>query len=301
MAVISLYRFGLFSLDVRKRRLYKNGEPIQLAPKTYEILLILVEQAGNLVEKDHIIETIWPDQFIEESNLAQHIYKLRKLLDDKQGDQEFIITVPGKGYIFCIDVQTFSDPGDGLLAGAQSGTGLVSGGEDVLDKTEPKPQGLRQFAGLFFGSKSKWNVRHRLLLVSLAIAPLLCLVIVLGINQSRTAPSASTVLPVVTRLVTLPGEESDLSFSPDGRYLAFSSEGETKDNQDIYVKMIDQDVLWRVTSNPEQDKQAVWSPDGTRLAFLRSSGQFAKPYKLIIVPVRGGVEQEIGEVWGGVG
>lgn len=294
-----IYQFGPFSLDARRYRLYKDGELVQLTPKTCEILLLLVERAGALVNKDQIRETIWPDQIIDESNLTHHIYKLRKILGDNQKSQDYILTIPGKGYIFSYNVHQL--PSESEVSIGQSSSGappqqpvplLPNGGEGAERQRIPNAPGHDRWSGT---RRSRWST-----LLVLGATLLITLVVALVFFRNRTSPSLASVTQQVIPLVTLPGEETDVSFSPDGRYLAFTSEGETQDNQDVYIRMIDEEVLWQVTSHPDNDRQATWSPDGTRLAFLRSTNQYAKAFKLIIVPVRGGVEEEIGEVSGGL-
>ena len=94
------YTFGQFRLEVERNRLLHDGEPVQLRRKSYEILLLLVEHPGEIITKEQIISTVWPDQMVEENNLTQQIYKLRRLLGDTPKDQNYILTVPGKGYLF---------------------------------------------------------------------------------------------------------------------------------------------------------------------------------------------------------
>lgn len=106
-----IFHFGQFRLDARRNRLYLNNVPVPLRRKTFEILLILVESAGQLVEKDQILSQVWPDQIIEESNLSQHVYKLRKSLGDTPKNQDYILTVPGKGYVFIQNVRVTIDQG----------------------------------------------------------------------------------------------------------------------------------------------------------------------------------------------
>lgn len=288
------YQFGPFLLDVRLRRLYRGDEQISMRPKTYEILQLLVERAGVLVEKEQMMEVIWPNQLIEEGNLTQHIYRLRKVLGDSQKSPVYILTIPGKGYLFNHKVQVRGAESAGEVEEAAVTAGaLAEGGE-------PAPQD-RSFSFAFarWRQARGWGTSR---LVSLVVLlPLVLVGAILLISWSRIVASHDPDMPSVATLVTLPGEESDLAFSPDGRYIAFTSEGETQDNQDIYVKAVDQGELWRVTTHPERDTQAVWSPDGTRLAFLRSSGQFGRPYKLMVASMRGGgEEQEIGAVSGGL-
>jgi len=94
------YAFGPFRLDSEKRVLVREGTPIPLAPKATEILLVLVEQAGHLVDKDSLINRVWPDAFVEEGNLNKNIFFLRKALGEWEPGREYIETVPKRGYRF---------------------------------------------------------------------------------------------------------------------------------------------------------------------------------------------------------
>ena len=98
-----LYRFDDFELQPTRRALLRAGERIQLAPKTFEVLLCLVQGHGRVVLKEELFKSVWPESFVEESNLTQHIFSLRKALADKSG---YIVTIPGRGYEFVGSVQT---------------------------------------------------------------------------------------------------------------------------------------------------------------------------------------------------
>ena len=95
-----LYEFGPFRLDPAERILARGDERIFLAPKAFETLLVLVRQRGHVLSKDELIQTIWPDSFVEENNLTQNISALRKALGEASGEQEYIETVPRLGYRF---------------------------------------------------------------------------------------------------------------------------------------------------------------------------------------------------------
>jgi len=94
------YAFGPFRLDSENRVLVRDGTPVPLAPKASEILLVLVEHAGHLVDKDALINRVWPDAFVEEGNLNKNIFFLRKVLGVWDGEREYIETVPKRGYRF---------------------------------------------------------------------------------------------------------------------------------------------------------------------------------------------------------
>lgn len=94
--------FGPFFMDLRKRLLLRDGKAVPLSPKAFELLLVLVQRSGQVVLKDDLMSLLWPDTFVEESNLGQHVFQLRKAL----GDPSYIVTIPGRGYQFAADVRT---------------------------------------------------------------------------------------------------------------------------------------------------------------------------------------------------
>jgi eukaryotic-like serine/threonine-protein kinase len=95
-----LYEFGPFQLDPEKRVLLRDHEPVPLQLKAFETLLVLVRNSEQVVLKDDLMKTVWPDTFVEESNLAQNIFVLRKTLGETAGDPHYIVTIPGRGYRF---------------------------------------------------------------------------------------------------------------------------------------------------------------------------------------------------------
>ncbi len=95
-----LYEFGPFRLDPDKLLLLRDDQPVPLPPKAFETLLVLVQHSETLVLKDDLMKSVWPDTFVEESNLAQNIFVLRKTLAEAAGDHRYIVTVPGRGYRF---------------------------------------------------------------------------------------------------------------------------------------------------------------------------------------------------------
>ena len=93
---MAVFEFGPFLLDPSTRSLLRDAVPQTLAPKTFDLLLLLVEQRARVVSKDELLQTLWPGTFVEEGNLSQQIFLLRKILgaDDQP---EYISTVPRRG------------------------------------------------------------------------------------------------------------------------------------------------------------------------------------------------------------
>jgi DNA-binding winged helix-turn-helix (wHTH) protein/tetratricopeptide (TPR) repeat protein/TolB-like protein len=108
------YEFGPYRIDPAKRMLLKNNQPLALTPKAFETLLILVRSSGRVLEKEELMKTLWPDTFVEDGNLAQNIFTLRKALGETPTDR-YIITVPGRGYRFAVDVKELSDQTSDLV------------------------------------------------------------------------------------------------------------------------------------------------------------------------------------------
>ena len=95
-----IYEFEGFRFDVRRRLLTRAGRGVPLTPKAFETLLVLLRSGGRLLTKDEIISEVWPDTFVEEGNLAQNIFLLRRALGEARSEHRFIVTVPGAGYLF---------------------------------------------------------------------------------------------------------------------------------------------------------------------------------------------------------
>ena len=99
------YEFGPFRLDVAERLLLRDGESVTLTPKSFDLLLALVERQGHLLEKDELLKLVWPDTFVEETNLSYNISLIRKALGDGENGQRYIETVPKRGYRFVAEVR----------------------------------------------------------------------------------------------------------------------------------------------------------------------------------------------------
>jgi len=100
MAVETQFLFDEFEIDAARRVLLKNGQTIPLKPKTFALLVALVERRGTIVSKNELLDAVWEDSFVEEKNLTVHVAALRKALGERKDENRFIVTVPGTGYKF---------------------------------------------------------------------------------------------------------------------------------------------------------------------------------------------------------
>ena len=102
-ATSNLYRFGELVLDVQNRVLKRAGEPVPLTRKAFDVLLLLVQNSGSIVTKEELMNEVWPDSFVEDSNLTQTIFMIRKALNET-ADRRYILTLQGQGYRFLAPV-----------------------------------------------------------------------------------------------------------------------------------------------------------------------------------------------------
>lgn len=181
-----IYAFGPFRLDVAERRLLRDGEPVMLTPRLFDLLALLVENHGHLMEKEKLLKALWPDSFVEEANLNVNISALRRALGESPTEWQFIETVPRRGYRFVAPVSelvpdTFTAPESSVIA-------------DLEESSLPvvPPLGIKQS-----------EKRHgRWVLWSIALFVLL--IAVLLVSWRFTHRSNSTTAAPVKTLAVLP-------------------------------------------------------------------------------------------------
>ena len=251
--------FGKFSLNPAEHQLFRDGQPVPLTPRMFDLLRVLVENAGHLVEKDRLLKEVWADTFVEESNLNRGISVLRKALGETR-DERYIETVPKRGYRFVAAVRAgSSEPGVPV--------------RDPDDRPDAPP--------------SIPNVR-RIPLAVLAVAAVVAIAaayVVLGKSARSDGPSGAG--SPVHRQLTFTGREGTPALSPDGTRIAYVSKELPR------RKVMVQDVAGgppvEVFTAPEAGALR-WSPDGSELMFWArgdgSSGQY-------IAPISGGGARRI--------
>lgn len=102
---MEVYRFGSFVLNPSRHALYLGDGEVPLTPRSFEVLVYLARNPGRLITKEEVLKAIWPDSFVEEANLAQHVFRLRKSLETEPGAGNLIRTLPGRGYQFTAEVR----------------------------------------------------------------------------------------------------------------------------------------------------------------------------------------------------
>lgn len=239
--------------------LSRDGEPLHLARKAVETLLVLVESSGQVLTKDEIIAAVWQDRVVDEANLTQNVAVVRKAMGVERGEPGYIETFAGRGYRV---------------------VGPVISGEDapapppfevVSEKPKPKP---RYWIG-----------------AAATLAVMALLGAVLWFARSSGAQQEHFQISPVTRLA---GKEFQPALSPDGTQVAFVWEQEGAKPAQIWVQSSGASSPKLVTTAPGEYSSPAWSPDGKSLACLRFQNDSGE---IVILPVSGGVERVIGRVF----
>lgn len=115
-----VYEFGPFKVDPEKRTLARGEHSVPVSPKAVETLVVLLRNSREVVSKDDLMKSVWPDAFVEEGNLSQNIFTLRKALGDTGESRRYIVTVPGRGYRFAEQVRTVLQDGEDLVLQSHS-------------------------------------------------------------------------------------------------------------------------------------------------------------------------------------
>ena len=125
-------------MDPDRQVLLRENEPVPVTPKAFETLLALVRRSRDVVSKEELLKEVWPDSFVEESNLSQSIFLLRKALGDTPENRQYIVTLPGRGYRFAAPVRTVTEQSEALVAQARTRTQIV------IEENEAAPGEVRK-------------------------------------------------------------------------------------------------------------------------------------------------------------
>jgi DNA-binding winged helix-turn-helix (wHTH) protein/tetratricopeptide (TPR) repeat protein len=128
------YEFGPFRIDPAQRLLLREGRVVALTPKLFDTLLVLIENCGQVLEKDELMEKLWPDSFVEEGSLTQNVSLLRKLLGERHGEESYIETLPRRGYRFVADVRQVANERFDLILRRRTRARIITREEEETDE-----------------------------------------------------------------------------------------------------------------------------------------------------------------------
>ena len=296
-----LYEFSPFTLDVKKRRLTCGDEIIPLTPKEFEVLFLLIDNAGQVVEKDELLETVWKDTFVEEGTLTRNISWLRKKLAAHTADNSQIIeTLPKRGYRFLPEIIKLPEPAlvvtEQIIQQIQIEESieiLPSSSENEISFVDGKFLETPKIKALPAASKKRqisilWIIPIVLIFSALAVSAYY-----VYFSQNR---SGVILASKITPFSGLPGRETSPSFSPDGKQIVYSWDGGIEGgNLDIYVKLVGAGEPVRLTNTETDEINPTFSPDGKSIAFVRN---FPTHNEIVLISALGGAERKLDEYAG---
>ena len=272
--------------DMSRGLLWRDGLHVPMTPKTADVLRVLIERRGEVVDKSDLLHFVWPNTVVEENNLARHISTLRKILQERRGQHDIISTIPGHGYMFVAPVTELHDevesersPREDELEIGSPGLLGLPGINAAFDAAAPEAAPLTVASSR--GSGRWW----------LAAAAVGC-VAAAGIAMLVSTRSSSFThhVDVNVRQLTFEGQlQRDPAWSPDGSALVFATD--RAGNLDLYRRSMSEPVPVRLTDDPADESQADWSPDGRWLAF-RSEKDKGGVY---VMPAHGGPARRISD------
>jgi DNA-binding winged helix-turn-helix (wHTH) protein/Tol biopolymer transport system component len=270
-----VYEFGPFRLDPDKQILLRDGQPIPVPPKSFETLLVLVRRGREVVTKEELLNTVWPDSFVEEANLSQHIFKLRKALGDTQEGDRYIVTLPGRGYRFAVPVRTITEGraegGEVLIAQIRSRTQIM------VEEHAPEPVDVQPVLQMPGRARQKW-------LLPSGIIAAIAIVIVAGLFLYRLTSAPPAVGTQWEQLTFFTDSAVYPALSSDGRMLAFirGSDSFLGPGQ-IYVELLPGGEPVQLTHDSRTKLAPSFSPDNSFIVY-----SVVEPWDTWRVPVLGG-------------
>ena len=269
------YAFGPFVLDPVKRLLWRDREPIAVTAKTLDVLLVLIENRGRNVTKDELMDEVWANTAVNENNLVRQISFLRRALDQRPDQHDYIVTIPGHGYRFVADVREWPNapvPKTPRTDLPESETRPTTAQPDVASR-ETSSGRPRAFAS-----------RPLVLAAGLAAVAAVSSALVLGLRHSTPDAPRRALQRITYDDVGAPRE---VSWAPDGAWIVYTSD--RGGNPDLWKQRTADPNPERLTDFDGSDSQPAWSPDGKQIVF-RSEREGGG---LFVIPSDGGTTRRI--------
>lgn len=290
------YQFGPFRIDAEKRLLMREGEAVPLKPKTFDMLLALVQHHGQVLEKDVLMGMLWPDSDVEESNLPLHISALRKALGESPNERGYIVTVPGRGYRFVADVEELDNEGQDLIVERYTQSTIliqeqIASPDDEI-RALPAPRvfsgrfklvlaGLSILvvisllaAGLWLGlSKKTERQPGNLLIQSLAVLPF---------RQLGAGGDEYLGIGIADSLITKLSNLREIKVRPTSAVLKYSNEPKqpADSGRELGVEAILEGSIHRDGENVRVNVQLVRIADGSTLWAEKFDERFTDIFKI---------------------
>jgi len=257
-----IFQFGKFQVDATARTLRRENVIVKVNSRAFDVLLCLVQNPGKLLTRDELLKNVWQDAFVDESSLPQSISLLRRALEEKPGDNSYIVTLPGRGYQFVSEVRVVTS-GAGNPLPQVATDGLSDSNGLILQKHTVETSVITNREEQQSGSPiSRGRPLVRMVAAALAVAAIAA--VAFRYRAPRHLQPNHEL--AVRRLTANPPEDPVryAAISRDGKYLAYSSFLSKK----MHLLEIDSGAL-RDLPSPEAPDPLDWYPDGSHLVVQR--------------------------------
>lgn len=276
------YDFGEFRLDTEERQLLKDGTPVPITFRAYEVLHVLVTNSGRIMEKDALMDLVWGDTIVEEGNLKNLVYGLRKALGDDTANSSYIQTLPKRGYRFVAEVKEI--PAEGLIIEHLQQTEITIDEEiEVID--DPVPVAAPQPPALP-GAKPSitrfWSVLL-LLIVSMGAGGFYFL-------KVRAARNTFSLETASVSPMTFGSNAMYPVISPDGKFTAYIAEDSK--GRTLFVRQMATNSTLKLMELDGKPWDIEFSGDSNFIYIVVGGGQFPKGV-LYQVPALGGQAKKL--------
>lgn len=255
-----IYEFGKFVLDPQERVLLANGKPVHLTDKIFDTLLFLIENRGRLLTKDEMVNSIWKESFVEESNLAKNISRLRKILITD--GTSLIETLPKHGYRFVADVRQI-DGETNLLVRRNLRVKITRTIEDESLDFE-RAGDKKKFPQLAIRNPQLKKVLFAFAVLSVVM------ISALGVYFWKRGKSIVNIEVGAIRLTDNPKQENSVDWTKDGR-IRFLRTGSDKQTESVVMNT--DGTNQTVVKDFESFDHGFWSPDGTKVVFVKRNNK----------------------------
>jgi Tol biopolymer transport system component/DNA-binding winged helix-turn-helix (wHTH) protein len=266
-----LYSFGEFTLNVEDHTLSRNGENVPVTPKMFDLLLVLVQSPQRVLRKEFLLQSVWPDSFVEEGNLTFNIRQLRKALEDNAQSPVYIETIPRRGYRFLQPVESFT-----TITPDKDEESIAKSKEALAVVPERKPP------------------RYVLLTLTAVVMLIGALLIAGWLFQKRYYSSAPILsAPLALEKLSTDGGVFHIAISPDGKNVVYTHRISGK--QSIWLRQLETSTnVPIVAASSDFYGGLAIAPDGNTVYFVRGTQQ--EPQLTIYrMSIFGGVPQKVTE------
>ena len=283
------FEFGEFRVDTRRRILEKNGETVPLSPRNFDLLLSLIENEGQILTHDELLDKVWEGTFVEQANLKNAISVLRHILGESPNQSLFIKTIPRRGYSFVANVKALPDE-TALLEIHQTQTEVVIEEEITVDDDEEKHISAKQLP-----PAPKSNYLSKIAFACVALIALGAIAI--GIKSyfsTATGIRFSAENVTISKLTSEGNLGGGASISPNGNYLVYIIAD--KDGKSIWTKQIATGISRQITPKMQG---SIWSctltPDENFIYYIFNNDGDKSQNSLFQVSTFGGNPQRISQ------